>query len=39
MAIKDRKLSGFIKVDREWAQNVLYRYKRMKQLDRSAEEV
>ncbi len=38
MAIKDRKLSGFIKVDREWAQNVLYRYKRMKQLDRKAEE-
>lgn len=38
MAIKDRKLSGFIKIDREWAQNVLYRYKRMKQLDRKAEE-
>lgn len=38
MAIKDRKLTGFIKVDREWAQNVLYRYKRMKQLDRTAEE-
>lgn len=38
MAIKDRRLSGFIKVDREWAQNVLYRYKRMKQLDRTAEE-
>ncbi len=33
LAIKDRKLSGFIKIDREWAQNVLYRYKRMKQLD------
>jgi len=39
MAIKDRKLSGFIKIDREWAQNVLYRYKRMKQLDRRADEV
>lgn len=39
MAIKDRKLSGFIKIDREWAQNVLYRYKRMKQLDRKAEEI
>ncbi len=38
MAIKDRKLSGFIKVDREWAQNVLYRYKRMKQLDKKASE-
>ncbi len=38
LAIKDRKLAGFIKVDREWAQNVLYRYKRMKQLDRSASE-
>ena len=38
MAIKDRKLSGFVKIDREWAQNVLYRYKRMKQLDRKAEE-
>lgn len=33
MAIKDRKLPGFIKIDREWAQNVLYRYKRMKQLE------
>ncbi len=32
MAIKDRKLPGFLKIDREWAQNVLYRYKRMKQL-------
>lgn len=38
MAIKDRKLPGFIKIDREWAQNVLYRYKRMKQLDRKAED-
>lgn len=32
MAIKDRKLPGFLKIDREWSQNVLYRYKRMKQL-------
>lgn len=38
MAIKDRRLPGFIKVDREWAQNVLYRYKRMKQLDKPASE-
>ncbi len=38
MAIKDRRLAGFININREWAQNVLYRYKRMKQLDRSAEE-
>ncbi|MBQ4105880.1 MAG: CpXC domain-containing protein [Clostridia bacterium] len=38
MAIKDKKLTGFTKIDREWAQNVLYRYKRMKQLDRTAEE-
>lgn len=29
-AVKDRKLKGFIKVDREWAENVLYRYKRSK---------
>ncbi|MBE6734839.1 MAG: hypothetical protein E7563_05820 [Ruminococcaceae bacterium] len=38
MAIKDRKLSGFIKIDREWAQNVLYRYKRMKKFDHKSQE-
>ncbi|MBQ1977292.1 MAG: CpXC domain-containing protein [Ruminococcus sp.] len=38
LAIKDRKLSGFLKVDREWAQNVLYRYKKLKQSDRNASE-
>lgn len=27
----DKKLSGFIKIDREWAENTLYRYKRIKQ--------
>ena len=26
----DKKLSGFIKVDREWAENTLFRYKRFK---------
>lgn len=30
-AQKDRNLKGFIKIDREWAENVLYRYKRSKQ--------
>ncbi len=34
IAIKDRKLKGFIKIDREWAENVLYRYKRAKQIER-----
>lgn len=29
-AAKDKKLKGFIKIDREWAENVLYRYKRAK---------
>ena len=31
-AIKDKKLKGFIKIDREWAENILYRYKRAKQI-------
>lgn len=26
----DKKLSGFIKIDREWAENTLFRYKRVK---------
>lgn len=25
----DKKLSGFIKIDREWAENTLFRYKRL----------
>ncbi len=29
LAYKDKKLKGF-KIDREWAENILYRYKRMK---------
>ncbi len=33
-AIKDKKLSGFIKIDREWAENILYRYKRAKHIEK-----
>lgn len=33
-AIKDKKLKGFIKIDREWADNILYRYKRAKQIEK-----
>lgn len=33
-AIKDKKLKGFINIDREWAENILYRYKRAKQIER-----
>ncbi len=29
-AEKDKKLSGFLKIDREWAENILFRYKRTK---------
>lgn len=29
-AAKDKKLKGFIKIDREWAENILYRYKQNK---------
>ena len=28
LAVKDKKLKGFIRIDREWAENILYRYKR-----------
>lgn len=28
VGLNDKKLSGFIKVDREWAENTLFRYKR-----------
>ena len=33
-AIKDKKLKGFIKIDGEWADNILYRYKRAKKIER-----
>lgn len=33
-AFKDKKLNGFIKIDKEWAENVLYRYKRAKQQEK-----
>lgn len=33
-AAKDKKLKGFVKIDREWAENILYRYKRAKQIER-----
>lgn len=32
LAVKDKKLKGFIRVDREWAENILYRYKRGRQV-------
>ncbi len=28
VGLNDKKLSGFIKIDREWAENTLFRYKR-----------
>lgn len=31
LAVKDKKLKGFIRIDREWADNVLYRYRRGRQ--------
>ena len=31
-AVKDKKLKGFIKIDREWAENILYRYKASKNI-------
>lgn len=34
LAKKDKKLKGFIRIDREWAENVLYRYKRTRQAAR-----
>jgi hypothetical protein len=33
-AIKDKKLKGFIKIDKEWAENILYRYKRAKKIEK-----
>lgn len=32
IAVKDKKLKGFIRIDREWAENVLYRYRRGRQV-------
>ncbi|MCD8026813.1 MAG: CpXC domain-containing protein [Clostridiales bacterium] len=34
LAAKDKKLNGFIKIDREWAENILYRYKRAKHIEK-----
>ena len=34
LAGKDRKLKGFVKVDHEWAENILYRYKRAKRIEK-----
>lgn len=34
LAAKDKKLQGFIKIDREWAENILYRYKRSKHMEK-----
>lgn len=33
-AVKDKKLKGFIKIDSEWAENILYRYKRSRQIEK-----
>ena len=33
-AVKDKRLKGFIKIDSEWAENILYRYKRAKQIEK-----
>ena len=33
-ALKDKKLKGFIKIDREWAENILYRYKRARRIEK-----
>lgn len=38
LAVKDKKLKGFIRIDREWAENILYRYKRGKQVARQNKE-
>ena len=34
LAVKDRNLNGFLTIDREWATNILYRYKRQKQREK-----
>ena len=33
-AYKDKKLKGFIKIDREWAENVLYLYKHFRHMEK-----
>ena len=33
-AVKDKKLRGFLKIDREWAENILYRYKRARKIEK-----
>lgn len=33
-AVKDKKLKGFVKIDGEWAENILYRYKRAKHIEK-----
>ena len=33
-AMKDKKLKGFLKIDREWAENILYRYKRARKIEK-----
>ena len=38
LAVKDKKLKGFIRIDREWAENILFRYKRGKQAARANKE-
>ncbi len=34
LAVKDKKLKGFIRIDREWAENILFRYRRGRQVAR-----
>ena len=34
LAGKDRQLKGFLKIDHEWAENILYRYKRAKRIEK-----
>lgn len=36
LAVKDKKLKGFIRIDREWAENILYRYKRGRQVAKNS---
>lgn len=33
-AVKDKKLKGFININDEWAENILYRYKRAKHIEK-----
>lgn len=36
LAVKDKKLKGFIRIDREWAENILYRYKKGRQVAKNS---